>query len=498
MLGTRGDRLARYGLIIAAVGLIASLILAPMHTGGWQRLAHAYLVNLGFFLTVAVGGLAFVLFAYLFRAGWSVVVRRVPEVLGTTTGILGLLFVPLLITVLLQTGTLYDWAVHVDDAGYDNHAAAPIEPQPGPDFDIVPVADPAEGQAAHDAHDHDHDHDHDHNHDHDHAHDAAHSADAHGDTHAAGHADGHGASNAPSYLAKKKSGYLNPWFFTLRVVVFFGLWFWMASWFWNRSVEQDQTGDGSLTLRMQVRAPFKVLLFAMVTTFGFFDIFMSLSPDWYSTMFGVYMFAGSMLSCLCVMVLVYRALQRAGFVPTSITTEHYHDLGKLMFAFVFFWGYVAFSQYMLYAYASVPEEVFWFADRGASAVDNQYNGWTWVSLSLLFGHFLIPFVGLLSRHVKRNPLGLQFWAVWLLVFHWIDVYWIVMPQLSADNMVIDAAIDPATGERSVLLLFGLIEITTFIAVAGVVLWSVAGRLGRHSLIPAKDPRLKESLGFENL
>lgn len=460
-LGTRGERLARYGLIIAAVGLVASLILAPMSTGGWQRLAHAYLTNLGFFLTIAVGSLAFVLLAFLFRAGWSVVVRRVPEVLGTTTGVLGLLFIPLLVTVVLGTGTLYDWAVPVAESkGYGDKAALPHGETS--DYQIVLAADEAHGAAAGQ------------------------------DGQAKAHGDGHGTG--PSYLAKKKRAYLNPWFFTARVVVFFALWFWMASWFWSRSVEQDQTGDGNLTLRMQVRAPGKVLLFAMVTTFGFFDIFMSLSPDWYSTMFGVYMFTGSLLSCLCVMVLVYRALQRAGLVPTSITTEHYHDLGKLMFAFVFFWGYVAFSQYMLYAYASVPEELFWYSDRGASAVDAHYNGWTWVSLALLFGHFLIPFVGLLSRHVKRNPAALQFWAVWLLVFHWIDVYWVVMPQLSVDNMAITAAREA----EEVLLLFGPIEVATFVAVAGVVLWSAAGRLGRHSLIPAKDPRLKESLAFENL
>jgi len=473
MLGTKADKLGTYCLIVAAVGIIASLILAPMSIGGFQRLAHAWLTNLGFFLTIAVGGLAFVLLTTLFRAGWCVVVRRVPEVLGTTTGVLGVLFIPLLVTVVLGTGTLYDWAVPYEDKGYGGHAAAEIEPDvAAAEYEIVLAAEEAE-----------HDH-------------ADHAGDAHaaatGDAAHADHAD-HG--DGLSYYAAKKRPYLNPLFFTVRVIAFFALWFWMASWFWGRSVEQDETGEGNLTLRMQVRAPLKVLLFAMVTTFGFFDLFMSLSPDWYSTMFGVYLFSGAFLSCLCVMVLVYAALQRAGYIPTSVTIEHYHDMGKLMFAFVFFWTYVAFSQYMLYAYATIPEEIFWYADRGASAVDNQLNGWTWVSLALLLGHFAIPFAGLLSRHVKRNLVALQFWAVWLLVFHWIDLYWVIMPQIGLDNQAVLDAID-ASGHVKVL--FGPIEITTFLGIGGVVGWVALTKLGKHSLIPAKDPRLKESLAFENL
>ena len=114
-------------------------------------------------------------------------------------------------------------------------------------------------------------------------------------------------------------------------------------------------------------------------------------------------------------------LQAAGRLTTAITVEHYHDLGKLLFAFVVFWGYIAFSQYMLIWYANIPEETVWYL----AAADGP---WGAVSLVLLFGHLLIPFFGLLSRDVKRRQRLLGFWAVWLLVMHWLDLYWLVMPQ----------------------------------------------------------------------
>jgi hypothetical protein len=174
-------------------------------------------------------------------------------------------------------------------------------------------------------------------------------------------------------------------------------------------------------------------------------------------------------------------LQRTGYLNRTITTEHYHDLGKFLFGFTFFWGYIAFSQYMLLWYASIPEETGWYARRGATSVDAGINGFTTVSLLLLFGHLLIPFAGLLSRHVKRAKEILVFWAVWLLVFHWLDMYWVIMPEFDDGHVH-----------------FGLIEILCFLGIGGIY---VAGllRIGlRHALRPVMDPRLPESLTFQNI
>jgi hypothetical protein len=157
-----------------------------------------------------------------------------------------------------------------------------------------------------------------------------------------------------------------------------------------------------------------------------------------------------------------------------ITVEHYHDLGKLLLGFVVFWGYIAFSQYMLIWYANIPEETTWYLAR-------QSGSWKWVSVLLLFGHLLIPFFGLLSREVKRRKVLLGFWAVWLLVAHWIDLYWLVMPGLDHEGL-------PP----------GAIDAACLVGIACVYFAGVLWTAGKASLVPSGDPRLKESLAFRNV
>src|SRR5690606_31036486 len=117
-----------------------------------------------------------------------------------------------------------------------------------------------------------------------------------------------------------------------------------------------------------------------------------------------------------VTVLVCRFLQKRGILTQSVTVEHYHDLGKWLFAFTFFWGYIAFSQYMLIWYGNIPEEQAWFAYRGGSTnPEVPSSPWGWASVALLFGHLLIPFAALLTRKTKRRLGMLAFWATWLVV-----------------------------------------------------------------------------------
>jgi hypothetical protein len=189
-------------------------------------------------------------------------------------------------------------------------------------------------------------------------------------------------------------------------------------------------------------------------------------------------------------ILVLLVLQRMGFVARGVSTEHYHDLGKFLFAFTFFWGYIAFSQYMLLWYANLPETTLWMIRRGAStAPEHAGNPWRLVVLALLLGHLLIPFAGLLSRHVKRNRKLLAFWAGWMLVFHYLDLYWLVMPELGGHA---------AHGGGHHGLPFGIIEIACLLGVGGVFFAAFVRLLARHKLRPMKDPRLGEALAFENL
>jgi len=200
---------------------------------------------------------------------------------------------------------------------------------------------------------------------------------------------------------------------------------------------------------------------------------MSLDPHWYSTIFGVYFFSGAFLAAIALLILVANAVQRAGLLRRVITREHYHDLGKFLFAFVVFWAYIAFSQYMLIWYGNIPEETEWFLRR-------QSNGWGWVGLALLFGHFLLPFVALLSRYPKRHKRLLVVAAAWVLAMHWVDMFWLVMPEASPGAFT-----------------FHVVDLTVLLGLGGLATAAFARALRDRALVPERDPRLIESLTFEN-
>lgn len=281
---------------------------------------------------------------------------------------------------------------------------------------------------------------------------------------------------ADVHLLHLKEAYLNPVFFVIRVVVYFAVWSGLAVYFFNRSVKQDETGDPALTSQMQTVSAPGMLLYAVTVTFASFDLLMSLNPLWFSTIFGVYFFAGSVVAALATIILVMHLLQRAGRLTRVVNTEHYHDLGKLLFGFMVFWTYIAFSQFMLIWYANLPEETVWYRAR-------MNGGWAVFSLVLLFGHFVVPFLALISRHPKRMGWPLVAGAVWMLAVHWLDIYYLVMPVLY--------------GPQFGIVPLGLMDLTMLVALCGLFASAVAMRMSRVSLLPERDPRLAESLAFEN-
>jgi len=437
----------RTAQVVAVIGFVVSLILASSTEAGFARFYHAYLISFAFFLSIALGSLFFVMIQHLVRAGWSVAVRRIMEVLAGTMPMMAVAFAPIAVSVMVGEGELYPWAANT----HAHHDVA-----------------------------------HEHNHD---AKGDVHGAKIETGDHAveeanvAGHMDPNAITvdaHTQALFTAKKQGYLNMPFFLARFAIYFTAWVGLALYLWRQSTLQDKTGSLVHTQKMQRTSAGGICLFAITITFGAFDLLMSLSPAWYSTIFGVYYFTGAMAATMATIILVAIGLQKLGFLKNSVTQEHYHDLGKFLFGFVFFWGYIAFSQYMLIWYANLPETTFWFAQRGASTNSAHYSGWSYVSLLLPIGHFAIPFIGLLSRHIKRNTKTLAFWSVWVLVFHWIDLWWIVMPEMG-------------TAVR-----FGLPEIATFFAVAGLFT-AMALRLAKmNTLMPVNDPRLSASLAFENI
>lgn len=275
------------------------------------------------------------------------------------------------------------------------------------------------------------------------------------------------------HLVHAKHAWLNVPFFSARIIGYFLVWWGITRYFFKKSVEQDGSGDPAITERLRIAAGPSVIAFALTVCFAAFDLLMSLNPHWFSTIFGVYYFAGCVLAIYASLILVSLYLQRAGKLQRTITTEHYHDLGKMMFAFVFFWSYIGFSQFMLIWYANLPEETIWYQARW-------YTSWRSVSLVLLFGHCLFPFLFLLSRWTKRWRKPLTFFAVWMMAMHYVDLFWLVMPELTPNGVS-----------------FHVMDITALLGVGGLFVAWCARVASKVNLIPVKDPSLAHSLSFEN-
>ncbi|MBK6918896.1 MAG: hypothetical protein IPH07_16000 [Deltaproteobacteria bacterium] len=284
----------------------------------------------------------------------------------------------------------------------------------------------------------------------------------------------------PDPVLAAKASYLNEGAFRMRTVVYIALWSLLAVGFWRWSTKQDTAADPApYGHKMRFWAPIGLLVFGVTLTFGAFDWLMSLDPHWFSTIFGIYYFAGCVTITASTIALTVILLHRAGYLRGVVTAEHFHDLGKLMFAFSVFWGYIGFSQFFLIWYASIPEETEWYSYRG-------HGDWLTLSLILVFVRFVLPFVGIMSRKIKRNPRTLAFWCVWIIVAEFVDMYWLVQPALAHQSKHSTEHIRP-----------DLFDISTLAGVAGVFLAVFTWALTHKALVPLKDPRLEESLNHEN-
>jgi hypothetical protein len=274
-------------------------------------------------------------------------------------------------------------------------------------------------------------------------------------------------------LLQKKSAYLNPTFFIIRTVFYFVIWYLLAKNLHKISLQQDSEIKTDHIKRMRTWSAPGIVLFALTITFAAFDWLMSLDAHWYSTIFGVYIFAGSFLGFTAFLILTGLSLRKKGILENTITTEHYHDLGKFLFAFTIFWGYMAFSQYFLIWYANIPEETIWYQHRWEGS-------WKYITLLLVFGHFLIPFIGLMPRAAKRNLNYLKLMCMWILLMHFFDLYWIIMPTLSEHGIH-----------------FSWMDVVTFIGIGGIFLWYFWFRYLSNALVPINDPQLNNSVTFTN-
>lgn len=274
-------------------------------------------------------------------------------------------------------------------------------------------------------------------------------------------------------ILKGKEPYLNISFFIIRVIVISALWVMFYYALGKNSLLQDKTKDQVLTKRnIQLSAIF-IPVFAITITFSAIDWLMSLEPHWFSTIFGVYYFSGTVIAALAAVTLIVVILKEKGYYQPWITDDHLYSFGALLFAFVNFWAYIAFSQFLLIWYANLPEETFWFLTRWEGS-------WSVISILLIIVHFVVPYAVLLSQPAKMNPQKLKFVSIWLLFAHLLDIFWLVMPNMQ--------------GMKSGYY-FSWIDFVFPILGIGLVMLVLSYFSKNKNLIPIGDPKLKRGINF---
>src|SRR5258706_2477669 len=274
-------------------------------------------------------------------------------------------------------------------------------------------------------------------------------------------------------VLKGKAGFLNQDFFLLRTLIYFAVWsIWIYSIYYQSTKQDTARNAKQMHIMSRWSAP-GLFLAVGVGSIASFDWLMSVQPKWYSTIFGLYYLAGGALAFFSVVTLVCLGFRQAGILKDTINVEHYHDLGKWLFAMTAFYTYIAFSQYMLIWYANLPEETIFYRDRA-------HGTWIYVSLALPIVRFFIPFFVLLCRPAKRNLKVIGIMAAYSLLCEYVDLYWIVMP------------VHYKTGPQLHWLDFATLAAT--VSICGFVFW---GRFKRHKMVPVGDLRFEQSLHFEN-
>lgn len=430
--------------IFAGIGVAGLGASAYGYTMDPKRFAYAYIFGLFIPLSLALGSLFFVMVLYVTKASWGITVRRVAEMFMRPMPIFALLVIPLVFLL----PRVFPW-LGAQTAGPDtsaehaDHAAGPGEKEASP-------APDARG-------------------------DATKEPSAYRDMpYAAPKRIEKAEEREEDTIVDHKRFYLNKQFFLIRLIGYLLIWAWLAARYFKWSTDQDKTKAVENTAEAQAFAPLGLVLFGATVTFFAFDWFLSLNATWYSTMFGVQVFAQIALFQMAGLILMLLALRRSGILGDAVNIEHYHDLGKLLFGWIAFWSYVTFAQFFLTWYSNIPDEVAWFHQRWHD------NGGTWigVSLTLVVMHFFVPFWFLMSRNIKRRLPLLAAGAVCMVLMHLMEVYWVVMPNYGplAPNFV---------------------DLACLIGPLGVYLAAVLRGMEDFALVPVGDPRLDRALAFEN-
>ena len=268
-----------------------------------------------------------------------------------------------------------------------------------------------------------------------------------------------------------KGGFLSKSLFAVRSAIYLVVWCVFAWYFVRNSTRQDETGDPKLTKASIRASSIFIVVFALTVTLASFDFLMSLEPTFYSTIFGVYCFAGLWQAGLAALTIVVVLLRRQGALQGVVSRYHYWDLGKYMFAFSVFWMYIAFSQFMLIWYANLPEEIEYMIPR-------TFTAWGGVGIALMVLRFGFPFFALMHQRAKESEVWLLVNAGVILIGHWVDLYWLILPAFSRQQVVL-----------------GWTEIGITLGFLGLFGFCLLRFFARYPVAPRRDPLFEASVRF---
>jgi hypothetical protein len=271
-------------------------------------------------------------------------------------------------------------------------------------------------------------------------------------------------------ILQHKQVYLNTPFFLIRAAIYFAVWNALAYFLNSWSLRQDQTADEKLARRMQMLSGGGLLAYGFTITFASFDWLMSLEPHWFSTIYGVLVMGGQGLSALAFLIIVLVWLSRRAPLDRIVVPAHFHDLGNLMLAFVMLWAYFSFSQYLIIWSGNLPAEIAWYMHR-------LETGWRAVGITLIVGHFVVPFVVLLSRQVKRQPDLLLKVAVFVLLARSIDLFWLIAPEFHQHGIAVS-----------------WLDVVLPLALGAIWVGCFIRQLRGRAILPVHDPEFDEALG----
>ncbi|MDF1656441.1 MAG: hypothetical protein P1U58_02445 [Verrucomicrobiales bacterium] len=479
-------------LAVGVGGLVLFFALRYLMPEKAGEMGYSWLFAVVFFLTLSIGGMFWTLLHHASNSGWGTVIRRLMENLGVMVLVCLVLGLPLLVPQMGFRDALWEW--------FPKRAAAlevATEKAEKGKSEYVAKHDASVGKVTAEL-------------------EEAKTAFAAIDSPSPGHrahferkissleskVEDLSSAEVTEETAKKKltdkfflkeeallyvkRAYLNENMWYLRFWCYFialvGIAYTLKRW----SVRQDSDANPKWFRWMRRWSCGFLPFFATAWTFLVFDWLMALDYAWFSTMWGVYLFAGCALNSMGLLVIMVTILRKAGYLKNVVTLEHYHLMGKLMLAFVIFWAYIAFSQFFLIWYANITEETKFYLTRNTDF----WN--TFTIVLLVIGHFFIPFAILLIQKVKTMPLVLSGIAVWNLIMHFCDIYWIIIPERGI-------SLSAAAGGEIQMTIPGawMFDVLAFVSVAGIFGFFLLRQLGSASLFPCRDPRLDESLNVVN-